>query len=121
MAVAGLSLITGATGFAGGHLVERLAGQGTDVHAWAHNALPDRSSDSSTDARSAKVEGATGKVIWAAVDMLVDLTANNWPPDVRRLAVMHSDPTKIDDPLRKEVQGLLASDFTAKSTAQISG
>jgi GDP-4-dehydro-6-deoxy-D-mannose reductase len=34
--VAGLPLITGATGFAGGHLVERLLSGGARVSAWAH-------------------------------------------------------------------------------------
>ena len=34
--MSGLPLITGATGFAGGHLVERLVSGGTRVSAWAH-------------------------------------------------------------------------------------
>ena len=53
---AGLPLITGATGFAGGHLLERLVGQGKCVHAWGHSAVP------------ADREDAT--VNWTAVDML---------------------------------------------------
>jgi GDP-4-dehydro-6-deoxy-D-mannose reductase len=58
--VAAVPLITGATGFAGGHLLERLAGQGSPVHAWGHRALPRRSA-----------EGAkAGTVTWTAVDLL---------------------------------------------------
>jgi GDP-4-dehydro-6-deoxy-D-mannose reductase len=56
--VAGLPLITGATGFAGGHLLERLVSQGHGVHAWGHSAVP-------TDSPS-----AAGTVTWTAVDML---------------------------------------------------
>jgi signal transduction histidine kinase len=33
---------------------------------------------------------------WCAVDMLVDQTASSWPPVTRRLAVMHSDPKKVE-------------------------
>jgi GDP-4-dehydro-6-deoxy-D-mannose reductase len=54
--VAGLPLITGATGFAGGHLVERLVSQGAAVHAWAH--------------RGGKHPTAHASVTWAAVDLL---------------------------------------------------
>ena len=74
--MAGLPLITGATGFAGGHLLDRLVGQGKSVHAWGHAGLPRRSSDPSTEARSAKVKGAEAgdakaeAVTWTAVDLL---------------------------------------------------
>ena len=54
--MAGLPLITGATGFAGGHLLERLVSQGASVHAWAHRKLP------------AGTAGPT--VTWTAVDLL---------------------------------------------------
>jgi GDP-4-dehydro-6-deoxy-D-mannose reductase len=59
--VAGSPLITGATGFAGGHLVERLVGQGSPVHAWAHRGgkLPAGNSSSPSPA-----------VTWTAVDLL---------------------------------------------------
>jgi GDP-4-dehydro-6-deoxy-D-mannose reductase len=58
--VAGLPLITGATGFAGGHLLDRLTGQGKKVHAWGSTGLNlPRRSDS---------------INWAAVDLL-DRTA----------------------------------------------
>lgn len=81
---AGLPLITGATGFAGGHLLDRLMAQGQDVHAWGHSSVPQagtagagvsrRSGGSSAEARSAKVEGAKAEggaaVTWSAVDML---------------------------------------------------
>jgi GDP-4-dehydro-6-deoxy-D-mannose reductase len=53
--VAGFPLITGATGFAGGHLLDRLVGQGKKVHAWGHTNL--RQDNSET-------------VSWTAVDML---------------------------------------------------
>ena len=54
--MAGAPLVTGATGFAGGHLVERLASRGGRVAAWAHR----RGSQSATD----------GRVTWRAVDLL---------------------------------------------------
>lgn len=54
--MAGVPLITGATGFAGGHLLERLTSEGVAVHAWAHRKLP----DSTTSAG----------VTWTAVDLL---------------------------------------------------
>ena len=53
--MAGLPLITGATGFAGGHLLERLVAHGTGVHAWGHRVLPREKSTS---------------VTWTAVDLL---------------------------------------------------
>jgi GDP-4-dehydro-6-deoxy-D-mannose reductase len=53
--VTGVPLITGATGFAGGHLLERLASRGGLVHAWAHRALP---------------EPRPAGAIWTAVDVL---------------------------------------------------
>ena len=56
--MAGVPLITGASGFAGSHLLERLASQGVPAHAWAHRA-PGRATPHS-DAR----------VTWAAVDLL---------------------------------------------------
>ena len=52
--MAGLPLITGAAGFAGGHLLERLAAGGA-VHAWGHHAHPDTASPGIT---------------WTAVDLL---------------------------------------------------
>jgi GDP-4-dehydro-6-deoxy-D-mannose reductase len=64
--VPGPSLITGATGFAGGHLLERLIAQGETVHGWAHTtrSLPRSSAHSS--------EGATAgpSVVWRSVDLL---------------------------------------------------
>jgi GDP-4-dehydro-6-deoxy-D-mannose reductase len=59
--VAGVPLITGATGFAGGHLLDRLLSSGQRVHAWAHRA-------SRRSAAGAKAEGA--KADWRAVDLL---------------------------------------------------
>lgn len=54
--MAGLPLITGATGFAGGHLLERLVSQGAAVQAWAHPG--------------GKHPAARAAVTWAAVDLL---------------------------------------------------
>jgi GDP-4-dehydro-6-deoxy-D-mannose reductase len=59
--VAGVPLITGATGFAGGHLLERLLARGSIVHAWGHRG-------SSRVDRAAAADKAT--VRWEAVDML---------------------------------------------------
>jgi GDP-4-dehydro-6-deoxy-D-mannose reductase len=54
--VAGLPLITGASGFAGGHLLDRLVSQGAAVHAWGHRKLP--------------TGRAGAAVTWTAVDLL---------------------------------------------------
>ena len=54
--MAGVPLITGATGFAGGHLLDRLVAQGLPVHAWAHRKLP--------------AAPAAPSVTWRAVDLL---------------------------------------------------
>lgn len=54
--MAGLPLITGASGFAGGHLLERLVSQGHAVHAWGHRRLPSA--------------GTGAGVMWTAVDLL---------------------------------------------------
>ena len=54
--MAGLPLVTGATGFAGGHLVARLASNGRQVAAWAH--------------RGATEPWTEGAVVWRAVDLL---------------------------------------------------
>jgi GDP-4-dehydro-6-deoxy-D-mannose reductase len=63
--VPGVPLITGATGFAGGHLLDRLAAMGP-VHAWAHRGQSRRSSE------GAKADGETPRshVTWSAVDLL---------------------------------------------------
>jgi GDP-4-dehydro-6-deoxy-D-mannose reductase len=49
-----LPLVTGASGFAGGHLVAHLTSEGARVHGWAHHTAP--SSD--------------GPVAWMQVDLL---------------------------------------------------
>jgi GDP-4-dehydro-6-deoxy-D-mannose reductase len=61
--VAGVPLITGASGFAGGHLLDRLVAHGGRVHAWAH-----RGSSRSPD--GTKAEAADSDVVWTAVDLL---------------------------------------------------
>jgi len=52
------SLITGATGFAGGHLLDQLVARGQRVHAWGHRTSPDRTSQPAS------------AVTWSAVDLL---------------------------------------------------
>ena len=55
--MAGIPLVTGATGFAGGHLVARLASRGGPVAAWAHRG-------------GSHPPSGAGGVIWRAVDLL---------------------------------------------------
>ena len=55
--MAGVALITGATGFAGGHLLDRYVSRGARVHAWGHRGSDRLGID------SAGVE-------WDAVDLL---------------------------------------------------
>jgi GDP-4-dehydro-6-deoxy-D-mannose reductase len=64
--VAAFPLITGATGFAGGHLLDRLVGQGESVHAWGHARL--RSSGAT--AGQAQNGSAPTTVTWTLVDLL---------------------------------------------------
>lgn len=54
--MAGIPLVTGATGFAGGHLLARLAAGGRPVAAWAH--------------REGSHPPSGGGVTWRAVDLL---------------------------------------------------
>jgi GDP-4-dehydro-6-deoxy-D-mannose reductase len=61
--VSGLSLITGATGFAGGHLLEHLLATGAPVHAWGHSAP-------SLPRRRAEAGPGSEPVTWTAVDLL---------------------------------------------------
>ena len=56
--MAGASVITGATGFAGGHLLDQLVARGERVHAWGHRSLPGHRADAPT------------AVSWTAVDLL---------------------------------------------------
>jgi GDP-4-dehydro-6-deoxy-D-mannose reductase len=53
--VSRLPLVTGATGFAGGHLLAHLSSLGIRAHAWAHRATP---------------AAADGAATWSAVDLL---------------------------------------------------
>jgi GDP-4-dehydro-6-deoxy-D-mannose reductase len=65
--VAGLPLITGAAGFAGSHLLERLVADGGRVHAWAHRQLPEtKPAAAGLSRRSA----GGAKADWTAVDLL---------------------------------------------------
>lgn len=52
---AGHPLVTGATGFAGSHLLDRLGADGSRVHAWGHRGTPG---------------AAAPSVSWTAVDLL---------------------------------------------------
>ncbi len=72
--MAGLPLITGATGFAGGHLLDRLAGQGKRVHAWSHTSRP--------------AAAGSNSVTWTAVDML-DRAAVRTALDTARPSVVY--------------------------------
>ena len=58
--MAGVPLITGATGFAGSHLLERLTARGAAAHAWAHRG----------SARTAPAADDRSPVTWTAVDLL---------------------------------------------------
>ena len=75
--MAGSPLITGATGFAGSHLLDRLVSQargGSRVHAWAHRGGQPPTPDDS--------------VIWTAVDLL-DRSAVRDALDVARPSVIY--------------------------------
>jgi len=61
--VAGVPLITGASGFAGGHLLDRLVASGGRVHAWAHRR-------SATSRPDLQVGRADQRINWSAVDLL---------------------------------------------------
>jgi GDP-4-dehydro-6-deoxy-D-mannose reductase len=61
--VAGPSLITGATGFAGGHLLDQLVARGQRVHAWGHRSVPHAGAEGT-------IAAADAAVTWAAIDLL---------------------------------------------------
>jgi GDP-4-dehydro-6-deoxy-D-mannose reductase len=63
--VAGVPLITGASGFAGGHLLDRLAASGGRVQAWAH-----RGSARGTSGPDMQIGRADASVSWTPVDLL---------------------------------------------------
>jgi GDP-4-dehydro-6-deoxy-D-mannose reductase len=66
--VPGLPLITGATGFAGGHLLDRLVAGGSGVHAWGHRGSARTESPGTT--RRLDGHAAHPSVTWTAVDLL---------------------------------------------------
>ena len=73
--MAGHPLITGATGFAGGHLLERLVAAGSRVHAWGHTA--------------SNLPGSAAAVVtWTAVDLL-DRTAVRAALEAARPSVIY--------------------------------
>jgi GDP-4-dehydro-6-deoxy-D-mannose reductase len=76
--VAGSPLITGATGFAGGHLLERIVSQGTGgsrVHAWAH--------------RGGLTPRPVPSVTWTAVDLLDRLAVREALDTARPSVIYH--------------------------------
>jgi PAS domain S-box-containing protein len=48
---------------------------------------------------------------WCAVDMLADPTADEWPPRLERLAVVHQDPAKVE--WARRMQGEQRPDWSA--------
>ena len=72
--MAGLPLITGAAGFAGGHLLERLVTQGSRVHAWARRRADDAPGHAA--------------ITWTSVDLL-DRTAVRAALDAARPSVIY--------------------------------
>jgi len=66
-------LVTGASGFAGSHLVERLAGS-ADVHAWTHSSAP---------------PNLRGQAIWRQVELMDRAQVRAAIADARPSAVYH--------------------------------
>jgi GDP-4-dehydro-6-deoxy-D-mannose reductase len=75
--VPGLPLVTGATGFAGSHLVDHLLEEEPAIAAWAHDR--DRASHLASDPR----------VLWNSVDILDRPEVANALADLRPSAVYH--------------------------------
>jgi GDP-4-dehydro-6-deoxy-D-mannose reductase len=73
--VAGSPLVTGATGFAGGHLIARLSSHGGHVSAWAHRA--------GSHGESANL------VTWRAVDLLDPLQVRDALEAARPSVIYH--------------------------------
>ena len=71
------SLITGATGFAGGHLLDQLVARGERVHAWGHRTSPDRTSQ------------PADAVTWSAVDLLDRAAVREALERARPAAIYH--------------------------------
>jgi GDP-4-dehydro-6-deoxy-D-mannose reductase len=72
----GVALVTGASGFAGSHLVERLLASHHSVAAWSN---PDRRDDRATDPR----------VQWSAVDLLEREVVEHSLSDLRPAVIFH--------------------------------
>jgi GDP-4-dehydro-6-deoxy-D-mannose reductase len=75
--VTGLPLITGATGFAGGHLLRQLSAEGP-VHAWSNPA-----------GRHAARTGQINGVSWRAVDLLDRQAVERAIDDIRPAVIYH--------------------------------
>jgi GDP-4-dehydro-6-deoxy-D-mannose reductase len=82
--VAGSPLITGATGFAGGHLLERLVAHGYRVHAWAHR----KAQASGELTEETHPSRSVPSVVWTAVDLL-DRAAVRGALDAARPSVIY--------------------------------
>lgn len=72
-----LPLVTGATGFAGSHLVDTLTGTGREVAAWGH-----------AQGRPVPQEGE-GRVRWTAVDILDRRSVENALAELRPTMIFH--------------------------------
>jgi GDP-4-dehydro-6-deoxy-D-mannose reductase len=87
--VPGPSLITGATGFAGGHLLERLIADGETVHAWGHTAQGLSSDTAAAGLSRRSAEGAKADPVpWRSVDLL-DRAAVREALDAARPSVIY--------------------------------
>ena len=73
--MAGLSLVTGASGFAGSHLVDHLLGSEPSVAAWSSGGRPHRSDDP--------------RVQWRAIDILDRQAVEQAIADLRPATVYH--------------------------------
>ena len=93
--MAGVPLITGATGFAGSHLLQRLASQGVSAHAWAH-----RASGRTTPASDARVT-------WAAIDLLDRGAVRDALEDARPAVIYHfAGAANVQDAWRDPARAL---------------
>jgi GDP-4-dehydro-6-deoxy-D-mannose reductase len=79
--VSGLSLVTGATGFAGSHLIDHLLEVEPAVAAWSHRGGPGPD--------PAREPGNASRVQWCAVDLMDRLAVARALADLRPSAIYH--------------------------------